>query len=66
MMEGWQVTDLSDTETARHAGRNSRAASSMFSSSQLKERPRPFLPEETPQDWCVRIHRAISWLVRSE
>lgn len=38
----------------------------MFSSSQLKERFRPSLAEEPSQDWCERIHRAISWLARSE
>ena len=38
----------------------------MITSNELKERFRPFLTEETPQDWRVRIHRAISWLARSE
>lgn len=38
----------------------------MFPSGELKEKFRPQLDAETPEQWRVRIHRAISWLARSE
>lgn len=38
----------------------------MFASHELKEKLRQHLPSGTPEHWRVRIHRAISWLARSE
>ena len=38
----------------------------MSPSQELKARLRPLLHAGTAQDWRVRLHRAISWLERSE